>query len=270
MNFTDKVIIITGASSGIGRALAIALAQQGAHLALAARDLAALEETAHACRELGAQVLAVQTDVTDAAQCQQCIEQTIQAWGRIDCLVNNAGVSCVSRFDEVSDLSVFTHLMQVNYLGAVYCTHAALPYIKQSQGLLVAISSLCGKTGIPLRSGYVASKHAMQGFFDTLRIELLHTGVGVLVVSPGFVATPIRQKALKGDGTLWGQSHRDEERHTMSVETCVRQILVGMSQRKREVIMTPKGKLLPWARLIVPQLVDRIAAAAVTSTTISQ
>jgi short-subunit dehydrogenase len=173
-------------------------------------------------------------------------------------LVNNAGTSFVSRFDEVSDLSIFEKVMQINYLGAVYCTHAALPYLKQSQGLLVAISSLCGKTGVPLRSGYVASKHAMQGFFDTLRIELQNTGVDVLVVSPGFVATEIRQKAFKGDGTFWGQSHRDESRHTMPLEKCIQLILEGMSARKREVLMSPKGKLIPWAKLIAPRFLDRI------------
>jgi short-subunit dehydrogenase len=171
-------------------------------------------------------------------------------------LVNNAGASFVSRFDEVSDLSIFEQVMQVNYLGAVYCTHAALPHLKQSQGLLVAISSLCGKTGVPLRSGYVASKHAMQGFFDTLRLELQGTGVDVLVVSPGFVATEIRQKALKGDGSVWGQSHRDESQQTMSLDKCIQLTLEGMAARQREVVMTTKGKLIPWGKLIAPKWLE--------------
>jgi short-subunit dehydrogenase len=258
MNFTGKAIVITGASSGIGRGLAVALADRGANLVLGARNIEALEETAHLCRQTGGKVIAVKTDVTDPSECRQLIESASKAFGKIDCLVNNAGTSFVSRFDEVSDLSIFEKVMQINYLGAVYCTHAALPYLKQSQGLLVAISSLCGKTGVPLRSGYVASKHAIQGFFDTLRIELHNTGVDVLVVSPGFVATEIRQKAFKGDGTLWGQSHRDESRHTMPLEKCIQLILEGMSARKREVLMSPKGKLIPWVKLIAPRFLDRI------------
>jgi short-subunit dehydrogenase len=263
MDFTGKTIIITGASAGIGRALAIVLSQRGSNVALAARNEAGLQDTAHRCRQSGGQAIVINTDVSDPLACQQLIEHTVKAFGQIDGLVNNAGTSFISRFDEISDLSIFEKVMQINYLGAVYCTHAALPYLKQSQGLLVAISSLCGKTGVPLRSGYVASKHAMQGFFDTLRIELLETGVDVLVVSPGFVATDIREKAFKGDGTLWGRSHRDESHHTMPLETCVNQILRGMSARKREVIMTPKGKLIPWAKLIVPRLVDKIARSTV-------
>jgi short-subunit dehydrogenase len=263
VNFTGKTIVITGASSGIGRGVAVALANQGANLVLGARKIETLEETAHFCCQTGGKAIAVKTDVTKASECQQLIESASKAFGKIDCLVNNAGATFVSRFDEVSDLSIFERVMQVNYLGAVYCTHAALPSLKQSQGLLVAISSLCGKTGVPLRSGYVASKHAMQGFFDTLRIELQNTRVDVLVVSPGFVATEIREHAFKGDGTIWGESHRDESRYTMPLEKCVQLIVEGMSARKREVVMTPKGKLIPWAKLVAPQFMDRMAGKSV-------
>jgi short-subunit dehydrogenase len=261
-NFIGKTIVITGASSGIGRELAIALAHQGAHLALGARNRAALEETARLCEEKGGKAIAIPTDVTDPVACQHLIARAVETFRQIDSLVNNAGASFISRFDEVTDLSIFEQIVQVNYLGAVYCTHAALPYLKQSQGLLVAISSLSGKTGVPLRSGYVASKHAMQGFFDTLRIELQGTGVDVLVVSPGFVATDIRQRALKGDGSAWGQSHRDESQHTMPLSQCVELILAGMSGRRREVVMTTKGKLIPLAKLIAPNWVDRMAKRA--------
>jgi NAD(P)-dependent dehydrogenase (short-subunit alcohol dehydrogenase family) len=146
--------------------------------------------------------------VTQPEACQQLVEKAIATFGQIDSLINNAGISMVTRFDEITDLSIFEQVMQVNYLGAVYCTHYALPYLKASRGLLVAISSLCGKTAVPTRSGYVASKHAMQGFFDTLRIELRGTGVDVLVVSPGFVATDIRERALGANGQPLGQSPR--------------------------------------------------------------
>jgi short-subunit dehydrogenase len=262
-NFTSKTIVITGASSGIGRELAIALAHQGANLALGARNHTALKETARLCEEKGGKAIAISTDVTDSSACNHLIVRAIETFGQIDSLVNNAGASFISRFDEVTDLSIFEHVMQVNYLGSVYCTHAALPYLKQSQGLLVAISSLCGKTGVPLRSGYVASKHAMQGFFDTLRIELLNMGVDVLVVSPGFVATDIRQKALKGDGSTWVQSHRDETQQTMSLERCIQLIMEGMLERKRDVVMTSKGKLIPWGKLLAPSWVDRLSQKSV-------
>lgn len=267
MTFANKTIILTGASVGIGRSLAISLAQQGASLVLAARNQVGLEETVAACTKQGGKAIAVSTDVTQPEACQQLVEKAIAAFGQIDVLVNNAGISMLTRFDEITDLSIFEQVMQVNYLGAVYCTHYALPYLKANRGLLVAISSLCGKTAVPTRTGYVASKHAMQGFFDTLRIELRGSGVDVLVVSPGFVATDIRQRALGANGQPLGQSPRDESKGNMSVEECVHQIVWAMERRKREHIMTLKGKVTPWAKLILPELIDRIAAYAARATT---
>ena len=283
MTFINKTFVITGASAGIGRELAIQLAQRGANLVLAARNQAALEATAEACIKAGGKAIAVPTDVTNSEACRKLIESGVRAFGAIASsgqrgaiarsaapkaiagLVNNAGISMYSRFDQVTDLSMFEQIMQVNYLGAVYCTHYALPYLKESQGLLVAISSLCGKTGIPTRSGYVASKHAMQGFFDTLRIELRGMGVDVLVVSPGFVATDIRQHVLGADGNLSDASLSNEQQQAMSVEECVNQIVQAMQQRRRELVMTPKGRFGLWLKLIAPELVDRIAGSAVQS-----
>ncbi|NEU84188.1 SDR family oxidoreductase [Nostoc sp. UIC 10630] len=263
MSFANKTIVLTGASAGIGRKLAISLAQQDANLVLAARNQEGLEQTLTACTNHTHKVIAVATDVTQASACQQLIERAITVFGQIDILINNAGIGMLTCFDEVTDLSIFERVMQVNYLGAVYCSHYALPYLKASRGLLVAISSICGKTGVPTRTGYVASKHAMQGFFDTLRMELYSTGVDVLVVSPGFVATDIRQRALGADGKPLGKSPRDETQGNMSVDECVHQIIWAMERRKREHIMTLKGKILPWAKLIMPGLVDRITAATV-------
>ncbi|MBD1835233.1 SDR family oxidoreductase [Cyanobacteria bacterium FACHB-472] len=279
MSFANKTIILTGASAGIGQALALSLAQQGANLVLAARNQAALKETVAACTNqpgvaIGAgtapRAIALTTDVTQPEACQQLIEKALTAFGQIDILINNAGISMLTRFDEITDLSIFEQVMQVNYLGAVYCTHYALPYLKASRGLLVAISSLCGKTAVPTRTGYVASKHAMQGFFDTLRIELRGTGVDVLVISPGFVATDIRQRALGANGQPLGQSPRDESKGNMLVDECVRQIIWAMEQRKREHLMTLKGKVIPWAKLIAPGFVDRIAAYTTRTTTSTQ
>lgn len=263
--FTDKTFVITGASAGIGQALAMQLAQRGANLVLAARNQVALQTAVDACIQAGGKAICLPTDVTNSEACRNLIESAVNTFGAIAGLVNNAGISMYSRFDQVTDLSMFEQIMQVNYLGAVYCTHYALPYLKESQGLLVAISSLCGKTGIPTRSGYVASKHAMQGFFDTLRIELRGTGVDVLVVSPGFVATDIRQHVLGADGNLSDASLSNEQQQAMSVEECVNQIVQAMQQRRRELVMTPKGRFGLWLKLIAPELVDRIAASAVQS-----
>ncbi|MBW4538585.1 MAG: SDR family oxidoreductase [Myxacorys chilensis ATA2-1-KO14] len=262
MTFLNKTIVLTGASAGIGRSLALMLAHQGANLALAARNQTALEDVVRACTEAGGKAIAVPTDVTQPKDCQQLVEKAIAAFGQIDLLINNAGISMLTPFDQVTDLTIFEQVMQVNYLGAVYCTHFALPHLKASRGLLVAISSLSGKTAVPTRSGYVASKHAMQSFFDTLRIELQGTGVDVLVISPGFVATDIRQRALGADGKTLGRSPRDESQGNMSVDECVRQIVWAIERRKREHLMTIKGKVIPWAKLLMPGFVDRIAAHA--------
>jgi short-subunit dehydrogenase len=263
MDFKQKCVVITGASVGIGKVLALELASRGANLVLAARNTEALEQTAKECVSAGGQAILVPTDVADEGACKKLIEAAVEKFGRIDLLVNNAGISMWARFEELKDLSIFEKIMRVNYFGAVYCTYYALPHLKASRGLLVAISSLTGKTGVPTRSGYAASKHAMQGFFDTLRIELLGTGVDVLVVSPGFVATDIRARAFGTGGKSIGESPREESSGTMSVEECVRQIVRAMEKRQRELVMTTKGRLGMWLKLIAPGLVDRLAANAV-------
>ena len=265
MNFTNKTIIITGASSGIGKVLAVKLAREGANLVLAARNKAALEITARECTEGGGKAIVVPTDVTNPEACQKLIEESVAAFGAIDCLVNNAGISMWARFDEIKDISMFEKIMQVNYLGAVYCTYYALPYLKNSRGLLVAISSLAGKTGVPTRSGYAASKHAVQGFFDSLRVELRGTGVDVLVVSPGLVATDLRQHVLGVKGESIDASLNNEQQRAMSTEVCADLILKAMHERKRDLVMTLKGKFGLWLKLLVPQLVDSIAANVVSS-----
>lgn len=265
MTFANKTYLITGASEGIGRSLAIKLAEKGANLALAARNREALDETANACIHSGGKAITIPTDVTKPEACQNFIEQAIKTFGAIDGLVNNAGISMFAKFEEVTDLSIFDRLMQVNYLGAVYCTYYALPYLKQSKGLLVAISSLTGKYGIPTRSGYSASKHAMQGFFDSLRIELRGTGVDVLVVSPGFVATDIRHKLLGTNGKIIEATLANEQENMMSVSECVDRIVKAMEKRQRELIMSNRGHFGLWLKLIAPGLLDRMAEKAIKS-----
>lgn len=250
----DKVIIITGASMGIGAALAKQLAGQGAKLALAARSRDKLEAVVADCP--GA--IAIPTDITDPIACQALVDQTVAHFGRLDGLVNNAGMSMWAKFEDVQDLSIFEKLMHVNYLGCVYCTHAALPHLKKSKGLIVAISSLAGKTGVPFRTGYVASKHALQGFCDALRVELMGTGVDVSVISPGFVDTDIRQHSFGASGQALEQNPH-EGSVMMTPEACAAQIISVMSSRRRELLMGTKGKFLMLGKLIAPGLVDRLA-----------
>jgi short-subunit dehydrogenase len=262
--FRDNVVIVTGASAGIGRELALQLAARGAHLALAARDAARLEEVAALCRARGVRAAAVPTDVGDQAQCRALVERTVAELGRVDTLVNNAGISMWARFEEVTDLSGFEAMMRVNYLGSVYCTHHALPHLKKSRGRIVGVSSLTGKTGVPTRSGYAASKHAMTGFFDSLRIELSDSGVTVTMVYPGFVATEIRERALGPDGRPLGAGNSPvREQEVMSAEECARQILEAAAARRRELIMTTRGKVGWMLKLVAPTLVDRIAKKAI-------
>jgi NAD(P)-dependent dehydrogenase (short-subunit alcohol dehydrogenase family) len=263
MEFRGKHIVITGASTGIGKELAIELGRRGAKITVAARGQAALDETVKQIVAAGADALAVATDVADPEACRRLIDTAVARFGAIDALVNNAGISMWARFEEVTDLSIFEQLMRINYLGAVYCTHFALPHLKKTGGLLVAVSSLTGKTGVPTRTGYSASKHAMQGFFDSLRIELHDSGVDVLVVSPGFVATEVRAHAFGGDGKPLGESPRREDRQTMPLEVCVQQIVDAMAERKRELVMTRQARVGLFLKLLAPSLVDRIAAAAI-------
>jgi short-subunit dehydrogenase len=260
--FKDNVVILTGASSGIGRAAALQLAEQGAWLALAARDGERLEQVAVECRQYGGRALAVKTDVASESECRNLIERTAAEYGRIDTLINNAGISMWTPFEQLQDLAILEHIMRVNYLGAAYLTHAALPYLKQTRGRLVAVSSLAGKNGVPTRSGYAASKHALVGFFDSLRIELLETGVSVTIVYPGFVTSEIRERAFGADGQPLGKSPVRES-EVMSAEECAHIMLDAVARRKREEVMTLRGKLGQWLKLFAPGMVDRVARKAI-------
>jgi short-subunit dehydrogenase len=263
MSLAGKTIVVTGASAGIGQELARQLAHLKANLALAARNEQALDATQRRCVAAGAATIAVATDVTVRDDCRRLIERTVDRFGRIDVLVNNAGISMYAPFDQVTDLGLFERVLAVNYLGAVYCTHFALPHLKQSRGLLVAISSLQGKTGFPNSTAYAASKHAMQGFFDSLRIELVDGGVDVLVVSPGPVATQIHTHRLGHDGKLSAESRQRPNDAGMAVEECARQITRAIQKRRRELVMTASGKAGQWLKLMAPAWTDRIVARAV-------
>jgi short-subunit dehydrogenase len=258
----DSVVVITGASKGIGAELARQLAVKGARLVLAARSEKELGAVAAECRALGATAVAVKADVAIERDCQALVAGAIVAFGRIDALVNNAGASMWARFEDIRDMSILEHLMRVNYMGAVYCTHYALPHLRESRGLIVGISSLAGRTGVPTRTGYSAAKHAMTGFFDSLRIELETSGVAVTMIYPGFVATGIRENATGPDGKP-AMVSPVREGEVMSAADCARRILRAMQRREREVVMTARGKMGLWLKLLAPCLVDAIAKRAI-------
>jgi short-subunit dehydrogenase len=260
--FNDNVVIITGASSGIGRELALQLAEHGAKLSLAARNIDRLEAIAEVCRARSGHALVVQTDVAEQSQCQRLINMTAEHYGRIDTLINNAGITMWALFEDLQDLSIMERIMQVNYFGSLYCTHAALPYLKERQGRIVAVGSLTSKAGVPTRSGYAASKHAMLGFFDTLRIELSGSGVSVTSVFPDFVATEARQRAFGADGKPLGESPVHEEK-VMTAAECAGLIIKASAARKREFVMGLRGAIGQYIRPFFPGLIDRIALRAI-------
>lgn len=262
--YKDKVIIITGASGGVGAELARQLATQGARLVLASRDLQRLEAVQAECEALGGQAICRLTDVSRQEQCAAMLQATLDHYQHIDALINNAGITMWGNFADVTDPSTFESIMRTNYLGSLYCTYYALPHLKQTHGQIVGISSLAGRTGIPARSGYAASKHAMTGFFDSLRIELDGSGVSVTMIYPAFVASKTRHLVMGPDGKPLGKTPV-REAEAMPVEECARLTIKAMQDRKRELVMSRRGKLGLWLKLIAPGLVDRMARQAINT-----
>ncbi len=261
--FLDNVVVITGASAGIGLELARQLANAGARLVLASREPVILAAAADECRGLGADVIAVPTDVADSEQCRHLIHSAVEKFGRIDTLINNAGISMHARFDELSDVHAVDRITSINYYGAVYCTWYALPHLKQTAGRIVGVSSLTGRNGVPTRTLYAGSKHAMAGFFDSLRIELKATGVTVTMIYPGFVATDIAERALGPDGKPLGTRAVRKER-VMQVDECASQIIDAAVSRRREVIMTARARLGLLVKAFWPERIDRMAELIVS------
>jgi len=251
----NKVVIITGASSGIGRALAKEFAAKGAKLSLGARRTEMLEELKSELQDT--EILISNTDVSKEADCKALIEKTIQHYGRIDVMINNAGISMRSLFEEV-ELDVIRQLMDVNFYGTVYCSKYALPYLLKTKGSLVGVISIAGFVGLPGRTGYSASKFAIRGFLDTVRIENMKKGLHVLVAAPGFTASEVRKVALTSDGTQQGETPRKEDK-MMSAEECARHIVKAIEKRKRELILTfVEGKLTVFLGKFFPSLLDKL------------
>jgi len=249
----DKVVAITGASSGIGKALATDALSRGAKIAVCARNEAKLKE---AIGIDSPNVLYVAADVSKEADCLRFIEATLQKWGRVDVLVNNAGISMRALFEH-ADLQVIRELMDINFWGTVYCSKFAVKSIRENKGAIVGVSSIAGFRGLPARTGYSASKFAMQGFLEALRTELLHTGAHVMWVSPGFTASNIRNVARSADGSAQGETPLDEGK-LMSAEQCAAIILDGVEKRKRTIVMTGQGKLTVWLNKLLPGLADKL------------
>jgi short-subunit dehydrogenase len=252
--FKDKVVIVTGASSGIGKAVAREFARNGSKVVLASRSEAKLKDLEQELRNAGFDVLNVQTDVTKEEECRILVEKTVQRYGKIDILVNNAGISMKALFRE-SDLAVLHRLMDVNFWGTVHCTKYALPYILKAGGSLVAVSSIAGFHGLPGRSGYSASKFAIHGFMETIRIEHLKDHLHVMIIAPGFTATDIRKHALLADGKEQMESPLDEKK-LMSAEYVAKWILKGIRKRKRNKILTWEGRFTALFQRIIPHTVD--------------
>jgi short-subunit dehydrogenase len=257
MDLKGKVVIITGASSGIGKACAVEFAKRGANLVLAARQYVTLcEITAKLEKSHNIKALAVQADVSKQEDCEQLIKQAVATFGQIDILINNAGLSMRALFQDV-DLMVLKNLMDVNFWGTVYCSKYALSEILKTKGSIIGVSSIAGYRGLPGRTGYSASKFAMNGFMESLRTELLKTGVHVMVACPGFTTSNIRVAALAEDGQSHGETSMDEGK-MMTAEEVAKIMADGIVNRKRTLVIGGQGKLTVWLNKLLPALADNL------------
>lgn len=252
----QKVVIITGASSGIGLACAYQYAQSGYKTVMCARRIDLLQTISNDLNNLGFDTYAVMADVSKEDDCNSLINKTIEKYGQIDILINNAGISMRAMFTDLS-LNVIKRVMDVNFWGTVYCTKYALPYLLKTNGTVVGVSSITGFVGLPGRTGYAASKYAMHGFLETLRMEHLKSGLNVMIVAPGFTNSNIRKKALVADGTEQGKTPRDESK-MMSSEEVAKRIYKGVNNKRRTLILTMQGKLLVALTRFWPSLIDRL------------
>lgn len=252
----DKVVLITGASSGIGRALALKFAKEGSRVMLGARSIAQLEEVGEEIRQAGGTANWASLDVTQQSDCERFISETLKIYGKVDILINNAGISMRALFQDL-DVEVIERVMQVNFFGTVYCTRAAIDQIVKNQGSIVGISSIAGFRGLPGRTGYSASKFAMHGFLEALRTELLKKNVHVLLACPGFTESNIRKVALKGDGSQQSETPLNEDK-LMSAEEVAAHIYRAVTRRKRTLVLTGQGRLTVFMNKWFPKFMDKM------------
>ncbi|HSH43806.1 MAG TPA: SDR family oxidoreductase [Arenicellales bacterium] len=263
--FRDNVTVITGASYGIGRELALQLSRLDARLVLAARSRDRLAETARLCSGPGsaaAAPLTVVADVRRETDCELIVQRALEAHGRLDTLIINAGVSMHAPFADIADTSQISRVLETNVLGAMYCTRFALPHLEKSRGRIVVMSSIAGRTGVPGYSVYAASKHALLGFFESLRIEVRDYDVSVSIMMPDFVSSGIHEREVDGRGSPRGSQHRVDYDRVMDVPTCARMVIDAAAKRKRQVMMSWRGRLGQWVKLFAPGIVDEIARRA--------
>jgi len=249
-----KVVIITGASSGIGLACAKEFSYRGYGIVMAARSIEKLTSIEQELKIDNPYVLSVKADVSIEEDCKKLIDETIKHFGRIDVLINNAGISMRALFIDV-EINVLHSLMNTNFWGAVNCTKYALPHILEQKGSVVGVSSIAGFMGLPGRTGYSASKFALQGFLETIRIEHRQQQLHVMIVAPGFTASNIRKTALVADGSMQGESPRDEKK-MMTSEKVAYYLHRGIVKRKRQIVLTVQGKLAVFLRKFFPGLID--------------
>lgn len=252
----DKVVIVTGATSGIGRSCASIFGLAGATIVATGRSEEKLTVLSKELHELKIRHIVVKSDAASETDNKKVVDECMAAFGKIDILIANAGISMRALFEDL-DMEVFRKVMDTNFYGAVYISKFALPHLLSSKGSLVAVSSINGHRGTPARTAYTASKYAMEGFFEALRTEVMHRGMHVLVVSPGFTGTNIRNTALMADGSIQGESPRDEG-SMMSADEVARRILKATTARKRDLVLTLQGKLAVWLNKFIPGTMDKI------------
>lgn len=253
--FQNKTVIVTGGTSGIGRALVIQCLAAGAKVVTCGRNSAKLEALEKECNSRN--LFTYQSDVSKQEDCQSLIENTLRDTGQINILINNAGISMRALFGELENLEVLKKLIDTNFWSTVYCTWYAFRELIKNKGSVVGISSIAGYRGLPGRTGYSASKFAMQGFLEALRTENLHTGLHVMWACPGFTASNIRNTALNQKGNAQSETPLDEQK-LMSAEEVAENILKGIAKRKRTLVMTSQGKLTVWMNKLFPSLTDKL------------
>ncbi len=258
----EKTVIITGASSGIGKAIAYKFGELGTNLVLAARNIEALNEIKKDIEQkYQVRILAQKTDVTSEEACKQLIDKSIEQFNGIDILINNAGLSMRAPFKDL-DLKVLHHLMNVNFWGTVYCSRYAVKHLLKSGGSLVAVTSITGFAGLPARTGYAASKYAVHGFMESLRIENMETNLHVMVAAPGYTRSNVRFNALTANGSPQGETPREEEK-MMEPEEVAEKIIKGIRKRRQIIVMTSQGRLMVLLRKIFPRLLDKLTYKAI-------
>ncbi|MFN4083248.1 MAG: SDR family oxidoreductase [Bacteroidia bacterium] len=252
----QEVVIITGASSGIGEACARVFAKDGYAVVIAARNIDKLNLLKNELIRENHNVIAVKADLSVENDCKQLIEETINQFGRIDVLINNAGISMRALFNDL-DLKVIKQVMDINFWGMVYCTKYALPHILKQKGSVVGVSSVAGFVGLPGRTGYSASKFAMHGFLNALRIENFKNDLHVGIIAPGYTASNIRNTALNSLGKSQAESPFDESK-LMTAEAVAKEVLKCVLYRKRLVILTAKGKMAYFLSKFFPAIADSL------------